>query len=319
MNFVVESHSPLPPHAQIKEEIKLALLLGRLRPGDTLPSIRDVETESGISRNIVRRAYLDLQRAGILTLRHGKGVLVQKHLSYSQREKIMRRCETLSQQVLAKVEKLGISPSAFARYLFQQARRLEMESPTLVFVDATPSSTRDRAAMISDFWQVNVLGVPIDELSAMPRSQLRKMRKILTNYMRLDEVSRIVRNVDVDVIPLGLSFTPSMLAEFERLPNGANVVLILDDRDYPALKLILEPYRKVLVDPSVQLSSIPLSKAKNLTQFVKTRKFDRIIISNRVWDRTPDAVKRNPRVTRPGMEIDVASLESARIRAGIIV
>src|SRR5580698_9044387 len=65
MDLSLDKHSPLPPHAQIQEKIKLALLLGRLRPGDTLPSIREVEKETGISRNVVRKAYLELQTLGV--------------------------------------------------------------------------------------------------------------------------------------------------------------------------------------------------------------------------------------------------------------
>ena len=116
MEFVLDPHSPLPTHSQIQEQVKLALLLGRLRPGDTLPSIRDVEKEIHVSRSIVRKAYLALQRSGILTLRHGKGVLVEKHLSYSQRGDIMEQCQALSHDILSKAERMGISPSAFARY-----------------------------------------------------------------------------------------------------------------------------------------------------------------------------------------------------------
>lgn len=319
MTFIIENHSPLPAHAQIKEQIKLALLLGRLRPGDTLPSIRDVERDSSISRNIVRKAYLDLQHAGILTLRHGKGVLVEKHLSYAQRDKIMKKCETLSQRTLQQAARLGLSPSAFARYLYQQARDLEKKTPSLIFVDATKTTALDRAAKISNIWHVNIPGVSIEELAALRPAELKNTGKILTNYLRLDEITRVAHGSGVDVIPLSLSFTSTMLAEFERLPSKATVVLVLDDRDYPSLKLILESYRKVLVDPSVNLVSLPYSKARNLNRMIKSGKYHKIVISNRVWDKFPDAVKKQSSVTRPQMEIDLASLESARIRAGVIV
>ena len=164
MDFFYDRHSPLPPHLQIQEQVKLALLLGRLRPGDTLPSIRDVEKQAHISRNLVRKAYLALQRSGILTLRHGKGVLVEKHLSYSQRGAIQEQCEGLSREVLSRAEGLGIAPSAFARYLYQRAREKESTQPLLVFVDATQSLAEERAAKIASFWQVNVPGLSLDQI-----------------------------------------------------------------------------------------------------------------------------------------------------------
>ena len=319
MEFVIDQHSPLPAYMQIQEEIKLALLLGRLRPGDTLPSIRDVEKQVGVSRNIVRKAYLGLQRSGVLNLRHGKGVLVEEQLNYDQRRSLMEGCEPLSRQILAEVEKLGISPSAFARYLFQQARERERASPFVVLVDATKSLAVERAAKISTIWQLNVPGLSIDELAAMDRQALTKFRRILTNYIRRDQVRRIVKGLKIDVIPLSLVFTQAMLEEFRRLPPKASVIMALDDRDYPSLSLILENYRKTLVGPSVQLTAIPLSRIRNLEQFVKSKKYDKIIFSNRLWNQVPEALRKYKRVTHPRMDIDLASLESARIQAGVII
>jgi GntR family transcriptional regulator len=56
LKFVIQRDSSIPVHSQIKERIKTALLFGELRPGDVLPSIRDLERELGVSRAIVRRA-----------------------------------------------------------------------------------------------------------------------------------------------------------------------------------------------------------------------------------------------------------------------
>jgi DNA-binding transcriptional regulator YhcF (GntR family) len=314
----LEKHSPLPAYAQIEEQIKLALLLGHLRPGDTLPSIRDVEEQVGVSRNIVRKAYLELQRSGILTLRRGKGVLVEKDLKYDERASINEYCHQLSNELLEKLRQKGVSPSAFSRYLYQQAREQENITPFVIFVDATKPLAVERAAHISAIWQVNVPGFSLAELEAMSRPDLKRIRKILTNYIRYDEVRHIVKS-GVDVIPLGLTFSPVTVREFSRLHSHANVVLILDDRDYPSLSLLLELYHKILIKPTVKLSALPLSEVKDLQKLVASSKYDKLIFSNRIWDDLSDTIKRNPRVTRPHMDVDLGSLESARIDAGVVI
>lgn len=319
MEFVLDPHSTLPPHLQIQEQIKLALLLGHLRPGDTLPSIRDVEKQIRLSRNIVRKAYLGLQRSGILTLRHGKGVLVEKELSYSERGSIMEQCESLSAEVLTRVERLGISPSAFARYLYQQARDRERTLPSLVFVDATESLARERAAKISSHWHVNVPGLSMDELAALHSLGLKGIRTILTNYLRLDQVRQIVARDRVDVIPLSLVFTPEMREQFRRLPSNANVVLVVDERDHPSLTLLLEGYRKILVDPSVKMCALPRNEVQDLAKFVKSGKYQLVLFSNRIWNQVPEKVRKMRQVSRPMMDIDLSSLESVRIRAGVVL
>ena len=319
MEFVLDPHSTLPAHLQLQEQIKIALLLGRLRPGDTLPSIRDVEKQIKLSRNIVRKAYLGLQRSGILTLRHGKGVLVEKDLSYSERGSIMEQCEGLSAEVLARVDKLGITPSAFARYLYQQARDREREHPALVFVDASEATARQRAAKISSYWHVNVPGLSMDELLVLHNNGLKGIRTILTNYLRLDQVRQIVGRERVDVIPLSLVFAPEMREQFRKLPANASVALVVDDRDHPSLTLILESYRKILVESTVRMAAIRRSEVPDLEAFVRAGKHHLVIFSNRIWDQIPDKVKKLPRVTRPLMEMDLASLESVRIRAGVVI
>jgi DNA-binding transcriptional regulator YhcF (GntR family) len=319
MEFILDHHSPLPAHLQIEEQIKVALLLGTLRPGDTLPSIRDVEQQIKLSRNIVRKAYVGLQRSGILTLRHGKGVLVEKELSYSQRGSIMEQCESLSAETLSRVGRIGISPSAFARYLYQQARERERTIPNLILVDATEALARERAAKVASHWHVNVPGLSMDELTELHKIGLKGVRSILTNYIRLDEVRQIVTKDRVDVIPLSLICTQEMRGTFRRLPSNANVVLIVDDRDYPSLTLLLEGYRKILVDPSVKMTALPFSQVTDPVRFVKSPKYSLVIFSNRIWDEIPEKVKKMPRVIHPMMDIDLASLESIRIRAGVVI
>ncbi len=318
MDFALDEHSPLPVHAQLQEQIKVALLVGDLRPGDTLPSIRDVEKQIGVNRNIVRKAYLNLQRSGILNLHHGKGVLVQRHLSYDGRGSAVQRCEVLSKDILSKVEHLGISPSAFARYLYQQARERETQSSFVILVDVSKSLALSRAAKISSVWQVKVPGISIDELRSVKPAELKKIKKVLTNYLRFDEIRHIVRKSGIDVLPISLQFTEDTVRQFRRFPPKSSVVLILDDHDYPSISLMLEPYHKIM-NPSVKLSAMPISKVRNLERFVNSQNYYKVIISNRLWEKVPESVRKSPRVTRPMMDVDLSSLENVRIAAGVVV
>lgn len=318
MDLTLDTHSPLPAHAQIQEQIKMALLLGRLRPGDTLPSIRDVEQQVGISRNLVRKAYLALQKSGVLSLRHGKGVIVQPHLSYGSRNNMHQRCAQISDEILDRLRVAGISPSAFARYLYQHARAQENTSPFVIFVDATKALAEERASHISTIWQISVPGYSIEELAAMPKPQLKKIRKILTNYIRFDQVRRIVKD-SCEVLPLGLSFSSQTTKEFARLAANANVVLVLDKQDYSSLRFLLDLYRKILIKPTSTINALSFQSVGDLHKFVHSDEYQKIIFSNRIWEGIPDSLKKNPKVTRPHMEIDLASLESARIQSGVII
>ncbi|MBN2320192.1 MAG: GntR family transcriptional regulator [Acidobacteria bacterium] len=73
MEFHIEKHSSTPVAKQIEEQIKLGVMMGVFRNGDTLPSIRDIEKQTGVNRSQIHKAYLELRKSGLLVLTRGKG------------------------------------------------------------------------------------------------------------------------------------------------------------------------------------------------------------------------------------------------------
>jgi GntR family transcriptional regulator len=319
LDFRLDKHSDLPVVSQLQVQIKIALLLGQLRPGDTLPSIRDVGEQLGIGRNFVLQAYRALEQSGILKLQHGKGVLVRKHLNYSGQTDTLRKTEELVREVLEKTMKRGLMPSAFARYLYHRAVEVEATQPRILYADVGKQIAADRAAYISNFWRITIPSISFDELRKMPPVEFRSVSKVLTNYIRFDEARAAVKNKQIEVIPLGLIFTDEALAEFSRLPRNSSVCFVFDDKDFPWLKLIAEAYKRILAEPSVKFVTRPLSKVKNVRSLAQSGRYSRILISNRVWENLPQSVRKLPRITRPQLHIDPTSLEEVRIKAGVIV
>lgn len=319
MDFVIDRHTSMPAHAQIQEQIKLALLLGRLRPGDTLPSIRDIEKDVGISQHVVRKAYSELESLGILKLHHGKGVIVDKNLEYPTNGDVSRKCESITRELIVKLYRIKVTPMSFVRYLREHAREDELQHPPFLYVDATHAMAEERAARISEIWRVSVAGLSIEELGAVQQVRLKRVLKILTTYLRYDEVVGTLNRRQPEVIPLGLAFSSTTLREFSKCPKGACIGYVIDDRDYRSLSLIQELYRKILLDVSMNIETIPMSHIKNLMRFVRSTRYHKVIFSNRIWESLPEECRRHPKVTRLHMTVDLGSLENARIRAGVIV
>ena len=76
MIFHIEKHSSVPVVKQIKEQIELSVAMGMLRTGDILPSIREIEKQTGINRGQIHRAYLALRQSGLLSPAPGKRTAV---------------------------------------------------------------------------------------------------------------------------------------------------------------------------------------------------------------------------------------------------
>jgi GntR family transcriptional regulator len=76
IRFRLDPRSGVPVYRQLFDQVQQAISLGRLQPGDQLPPVREVVTQVTINPNTVHRAYRDLENAGLVEARHGRGTFV---------------------------------------------------------------------------------------------------------------------------------------------------------------------------------------------------------------------------------------------------
>ncbi len=69
-----------PIYIQIMDEISRRVALGDWAPGYRLPSIRELAAELKVSVITVKRAYLELERAGVIVTQQGRGSFVSERI-----------------------------------------------------------------------------------------------------------------------------------------------------------------------------------------------------------------------------------------------
>jgi DNA-binding GntR family transcriptional regulator len=72
-----EAAPPAPAFRQISADLRAVIERGELRQGDLLPSEATLTEQYGVSRSTVRQALTDLEGAGLIETRHGKGRFVK--------------------------------------------------------------------------------------------------------------------------------------------------------------------------------------------------------------------------------------------------
>ena len=76
IHFRLDPRSGLAPYRQLVEQVRQAVSLGLLHPGDRLPSVREVVRQITINPNTVHRAYRDLEHEGVVEGRPGLGTFI---------------------------------------------------------------------------------------------------------------------------------------------------------------------------------------------------------------------------------------------------
>ena len=74
--FVLSHADGRPMYLQIIEQIKRRIAVGDWKAGELIPSIRQLAADLQISVITVKRAYLELEREGVIATQHGKGSVV---------------------------------------------------------------------------------------------------------------------------------------------------------------------------------------------------------------------------------------------------
>ena len=93
MKVIVSNQSELPIYVQIKEQIKEQIMNGTIPEGETLPSIRQLAKNLGISVITTTRAYSELEQEGVIAARQGKGSVVLPRDNEMVREQYLKRIE----------------------------------------------------------------------------------------------------------------------------------------------------------------------------------------------------------------------------------
>ena len=75
-SFRLNSRSGVPTYIQLVELVRRGLILGHLRDGDQLPTVREVAAGLVVNPNTVAKAYRELEQLGVVTAHPGQGTFV---------------------------------------------------------------------------------------------------------------------------------------------------------------------------------------------------------------------------------------------------
>jgi GntR family transcriptional regulator len=81
IEFHLDSRSSVVTYMQLVQQVRQALRVGRLEPGDQLPRVREVVESLAINPNTVLKAYRELEHEGLVEGRPGLGTFVLRSLA----------------------------------------------------------------------------------------------------------------------------------------------------------------------------------------------------------------------------------------------
>jgi GntR family transcriptional regulator len=106
----IDPRDKTPIYTQLERALRAAMATSRLRPGDQLPTVRQLAVELKINANTVARVYADLERSGAIETRRGVGSFVTATAQNARpRKEHDKRLRAFVTRVLAEAGTAGFS------------------------------------------------------------------------------------------------------------------------------------------------------------------------------------------------------------------
>ena len=114
IEFRLDARSGVPTYLQLVQQVKQAVRLGILHPGDQLPTVKEVVASLAINPNTVLKAYRELDLEGLTEGRRGQGTFVSSDAAAAPARRRSTRCARTLRSWVESARAAGFDEDAMA-------------------------------------------------------------------------------------------------------------------------------------------------------------------------------------------------------------
>lgn len=111
-------NSDRPIYAQILEVIQLRIIVGQYKPGEKIPSVRELAAEAGVNPNTMQKALSELERSGIVMAQRTSGRIVTEDMEMIKQTRNLLAKEQV-EAFIGKMKELGFNKEEIMALLEQ--------------------------------------------------------------------------------------------------------------------------------------------------------------------------------------------------------
>jgi GntR family transcriptional regulator len=112
--FHLDPNSGVSYYVQLMQQVRQALLFGMLKPGDQLPTVKEVVAQVALNPNTVLRAYRDLEHEGLVVSRPGLGTFVAKKIPPAVAQASYKSLRSELERWIRKAHEAGLDDDTLA-------------------------------------------------------------------------------------------------------------------------------------------------------------------------------------------------------------
>ena len=223
--FQVDSNLDVPIYQQLVDQVRSGVKMGKLAPGQQLPTVQELTCELAVARGTVKRAYDELEHLGLLEKMQGRGTFVryQPSNSDSRKEQAMAAIDSMLDQL----EEMGFSSTEINIFLsLKQRERSEKQSPLKVaVVECNPEALSQLCEQLRSVKGIDLYSYLLRTVQEYPYNLDNEMDMVLTTGNHAEYIESILPDKK-KLTRVALRLTVQSLSGIIRLKAGERVGIL---------------------------------------------------------------------------------------------
>ena len=254
LEIEIDKSSESPVYRQIIEQITRKLRAGELKPGDKLPTERELAEALGIARGTVNRAYEELTRSQILESIPGRGSFISAQQDVAETSR-KERAVALIAELVDTLRNLRFSYREIRTLIelgILEKERL-FEELSIAVVDCNPEALAVFRKQLNFLTTMPLTLFLLDDLAASTEveKKLAPFDLVLTSARHYTEVLGMAPGIKEKLIQVALSPSQDTIIALATIKPGRKLGVICESRQFR--DIILNKLRDLMIDDGVEV------------------------------------------------------------------
>ncbi|MBP3337203.1 MAG: GntR family transcriptional regulator [Clostridia bacterium] len=225
LDYKINPDMDVPIYQQLVDVIRNSVKKGELASGEQLPTVSEMTERLGIARGTIKRAYDELERAGLIEKVQGRGTFVryQPENSGSRKEQAMAAIDAM----LDSLEDMGLSPSEINIFLNLKLRERAAEEAHIkvAVVECNPENLSQVSEQLRHISGVDLYSYMLENVRQYPYKLSEEFDLIVTTPSHAEYLESVLP-VKKKIARMALRPSARCLADIIKLTKGEKVGIV---------------------------------------------------------------------------------------------
>ena len=134
-----------------------------------------------------------------------------------------------------------------------------------------------------------------------------------------DVVRSIIPDKKSAVIPIEVHYSQQTIRQLTQIAAHSSVLLILLPQSSQRVQFMVSQLQKLMRSPGIKISPVSIEDVASFKELPNLHQYDYFLVGPGVRGEIPQELRQNPRFVMLNVQIDLASLEAASIRTGVVI